>query len=512
MTHCPNCGKPQETGSRFCQYCGMAIPQKKKKKAWPIVLVAAILVCALAAGLLLVPGMMTESRWQEQYDLGMRYLDDGDYEEAVLAFLTAIDIDPNRPEAYLGAAEAYVRQGDYDKAISILKKGVRATGDEDLEEELEVLKEQQEQGIPEEPPQSGTVSEALPEPDADYALKVDGYTFSVVEMNYYFLDGISEFVSVYGQYSSMLGIDLYTPLDQQFYDTAAGMTWADYFLEQAIQTAIDDYILCREAKAAGYVLTEEEEYQWQQMEEYLDLEASVYGYGYGNIDSYLQDKYCQDASLDSYKSYWYRRLLASSYGGSHYQQMAPSDAEIQSAIAADSSLYAEYADVHTVNVRHSLIMPQGGTYDNATGIYTYSDQEWSDAAAEAEMLLVEWLESGSGEEGFAMYAQTCSVDYGSAENGGLYTDVYPGQMVPAFHDWCFDSNRQPGDTGIVQTEYGYHIMYFCSRNARTYQEILVGEQLQLDAYEKWYQDMRAQTETVLGSMDGVQMDIKLAAD
>ena len=53
MMHCPKCGRSQEPGSRFCQYCGTAIPEKKKKKAWPIVLVAAILVCALAAGLLL---------------------------------------------------------------------------------------------------------------------------------------------------------------------------------------------------------------------------------------------------------------------------------------------------------------------------------------------------------------------------------------------------------------------------------------------------------------------------
>ena len=33
-------------------------------------------------------------------------------------------------------------------------------------------------------------------------------------------------------------------------------------------------------------------------------------------------------------------------------------------------------------------------------------------------------------------------------------------MVANFNDWCFDASRQPGDHGIVETEYGYHIMYF----------------------------------------------------
>ena len=32
--------------------------------------------------------------WQTQYDLGVRYLSEGNYEEAILAFEAAIEIDP----------------------------------------------------------------------------------------------------------------------------------------------------------------------------------------------------------------------------------------------------------------------------------------------------------------------------------------------------------------------------------------------------------------------------------
>ena len=33
-------------------------------------------------------------------------------------------------------------------------------------------------------------------------------------------------------------------------------------------------------------------------------------------------------------------------------------------------------------------------------------------------------------------------------------------MVETFNDWCFDASRKPGDTGIVETSYGMHVMYF----------------------------------------------------
>ena len=46
--------------------------------------------------------------WQEQYDLGVRYLFDGDYEGAILAFSAAIEIDPKRAPAYVGRGDAYV--------------------------------------------------------------------------------------------------------------------------------------------------------------------------------------------------------------------------------------------------------------------------------------------------------------------------------------------------------------------------------------------------------------------
>ena len=33
-------------------------------------------------------------------------------------------------------------------------------------------------------------------------------------------------------------------------------------------------------------------------------------------------------------------------------------------------------------------------------------------------------------------------------------------MVEDFNTWCFTEGRKPGDTDIVKTKFGYHVMYF----------------------------------------------------
>lgn len=90
--------------------------------------------------------------WQEQYDLGVRYLSEGNYEEAILAFTAAIEIDPKRAEAYIGRGEAYQLNGDLQNALLDFETAFELSPDEpDLLERLIELYEklairQQEQG------------------------------------------------------------------------------------------------------------------------------------------------------------------------------------------------------------------------------------------------------------------------------------------------------------------------------------------------------------------------------
>jgi parvulin-like peptidyl-prolyl isomerase len=132
----------------------------------------------------------------------------------------------------------------------------------------------------------------------------------------------------------------------------------------------------------------------------------------------------------------------------------------------------ERADFHTVSVRHILV----------------------DDEAKANDILAQFNAGDRSEDSFAALAQANSTD--NADDGGLYTGVYPGQMVETFNDWCFDASRQTGDTGIVQTDYGYHVMYFVGRSNFAYWQELVASSLSSDRISAITEN--AQTELLSG--------------
>lgn len=108
----------------------------------------------------------------------------------------------------------------------------------------------------------------------------------------------------------------------------------------------------------------------------------------------------------------------------------------------------------TVNVRHILIQPE------TTGDAAATDEQKAAAKQKAEDIYNTFKSGDKTEDSFAQLAKDNSADGGSAEKGGLYEKVSKGDMVDTFNDWCFDESRKVGDTGIVETDYGYHIMYF----------------------------------------------------
>ena len=144
-----------------------------------------------------------------------------------------------------------------------------------------------------------------------------------------------------------------------------------------------------------------------------------------------------------------------------------------------------------VNVRHILVKPEHPT-DEAEDAHsddeTYSAEEWDAAKATAEEIYDEWKAGEATEDSFAELANEKSDD-GDGTTGGLYENVIPGQMVQAFNDWCFDSSRKSGDTGIVKTEYGYHILYFVGLSDITYRTSLIQNDLRTADVAAWQEEL-----------------------
>jgi peptidyl-prolyl cis-trans isomerase D len=122
---------------------------------------------------------------------------------------------------------------------------------------------------------------------------------------------------------------------------------------------------------------------------------------------------------------------------------------IQSAKVSDAELqktYNEsmdsYRQPERVKVRHILIKTQGKPKEDAPKL-----------KAKAEDLLKQLQHGGN----FAELAKANSEDPGSAAKGGELDWIVRGQTVPNFEKAAF--SLKPGElSGIVETEYGYHIL------------------------------------------------------
>ena len=117
------------------------------KKTWIIIGVVVILLAVLGVGgFMLSQG--SADREDSMLQLGQRYLDELNYEQAVVCFTAHLEIDPKSVEAYLGLAAAYEGLQDYAKALEVLEEGYAVTRDDRLMEMVRRLEEPDKEDLP----------------------------------------------------------------------------------------------------------------------------------------------------------------------------------------------------------------------------------------------------------------------------------------------------------------------------------------------------------------------------
>lgn len=129
---------------------------------------------------------------------------------------------------------------------------------------------------------------------------------------------------------------------------------------------------------------------------------------------------------------------------------------------------ASVEEDETYTVRHILVAPESGSNSSSSNSEKteYTDEQWAAAKKKADSILAKFNKTDKSEYEFAKLAEQYSTDSASTSSGsndsfgGLYESVTLGQMVPDFEKWSIDDSRKYGDTGIVKSDYGYHIMFF----------------------------------------------------
>lgn len=271
------------------------------------------------------------------------------------------------------------------------------------------------------------------------------YELTNREFNYYYWNDYYYYLSNYGGAPTDL-----KSLSREKYDDTT--TWQDYFTDSALQNWRDITVVSQAAREAAFELPED--YQNSLDSLYDDLLSTAEGQGFDDVDVYLRHHYGPEADFDSYKAFLTENYYANAYAdtvyGGYYEQ------------------YAQEVSEPSINVRHILIK--------------YEDRDTpEEAKAEAERIYG-LFQAEQTEDNFAALANEHSSDGGSNTQGGLYANVCQGDMVEEFDAWCFDPSRQTGDSGIVETQFGYHIMYFVGQGSEM---TSVDDSAALDAYYSW---------------------------
>jgi len=271
----------------------------------------------------------------------------------------------------------------------------------------------------------------------------------------------TNFVANYGDYIGMFNMDLTKPLDQQMAIGSEDFTWQMYFIEGAINSWQRFISLYKEGVKADFGLPADLKEEFAKVRG--DLEKIAKENGYESPEALIADEVGAGVSYEDYLSYFEMYYLGLAYFEKLTSEMTETMEEIEkyyneNASAIKSTYEIDKNSGMAGTVRHILIKPVDEDKDGK-----FSEAEWKACLEQAEETLEEWKNSSGKEEDFAELAKKLSEDTGSKDNGGLYEGIYKGYgFVESFENWATDKSRQPGDTGIIQSSHGYHIMYYVS--------------------------------------------------
>lgn len=481
------------------------------------------------------------------------------------------------------------------------------------------------------------------------AVTIGEHELSSADMNYYYVDAINEFYNDWYEYYQdstddylkAMGLDTTKPLDEQIYDEDAEepITWAQFFLDSAIEQAKSDYALYDMAKAdSEFALSEDEQKSLDNAITNTETYAKLFGYNNGN--HYVRAMYGFGSNVKNYKNYLERDAYARAYYNAHQDALIYADADIR-AYEADKKAeynsysytyaymsytyflqggtkddegkitYSEedneaaraamkaaaedlatatsveelktkvealkltegssikiqektndlYANVDTIirdwivsgdrkegdisaivnesitegedpvtngyyvviyqgvndnttpvgNVRHLLVKFEGGTEDEESGVVIYSDEEKAAAKEEADGYLKTWKEGEANEETFIELVKEHSDD-SSASTGGLFEDINANSnYVAPFRDWATNPERKAGDAEVIETEFGYHVMYYVETNELNYRDQMITDQMRTEAQEEWFTGITEAVEAKIINTSKLELDKVLSA-
>lgn len=343
-------------------------------------------------------------------------------------------------------------------------------------------------------------------PAAEVAV-MDGHAMSNEELQIWYWAAVSQ----YRQEAHETAPDFEKPLDTQPCEIDSSVnSWQQYFLKQALSAWHTAHALTENSKVTPMPTEEAYKPNLDNHEKYMPgMPAREVLYGY---HTYFQPNSMHQAYLDAIPEKLQElarekgyddaaamaktafgttenmlRSMVSAYNLSYMYftnlsyYIEPSQEELDAYAAAHAAEFSEQGV--SVDFRQILLVPQDILEEDNTpswqkdpdaepvilekvvvaedGSVTCSEEAWAICETQAQELLTYWQKKTKQTEAtFGEVARKNSQDAGTMVTGGLYQGIRKGQMTQVLDDWCFDPVRQSGDTVILRSQYGVHILYF----------------------------------------------------
>ena len=357
--------------------------------------------------------------------------------------------------------------------------------------------------------------------------QVGDHDITRLEYNYYFNNVYSNYLSMYGSYVSMMGLDTTVDLDEQTYPGNENMTWKDYFDQSAVEQIQQIKAMADEARENGFEYDSSEDMASYETEIAAQAEsASV------SESEYYTLMYGDYATPSRIETFVEENLLASAYYNHLVEENQPADDEItayyeenknsydtvtyrsfyfevdtsageetgsEETTAAETTTAAEETTVEETTLdtaeetaEETTAAEETTVEETTTGAEETAAEETTAAEAETETASEE--ETGMTDEEIAAAMDELKVqademaarleagedfedlcveyasedqkeNYGGEEDGSLTEEgsYYGAPSVAA--DWLFDESRQEGDITVLESESlnRYYVVQFISR-------------------------------------------------
>lgn len=277
--------------------------------------------------------------------------------------------------------------------------------------------------------------------------RINNEPVSTLEFNYYKNRVLNNIITTYGSYLSIFGLDVSQDFSTQIFDKTTGMTWMEYFEEQAVSSITESRALIADMKAKG---------------ETVDISANFEAYKKDlsetaasanmSVKDYLVKLYGEAATEARIMEFIQDELTANAYYNVLMEKLAVSDDAVQAEIDANTIKYT--------SVDYRILTFYTGLSEDA------SESEIAAALQNAEQRANEMLDKvvagGDFEDLCIDYAdESLRTEYADPDTDKsleTVTDLTPNETYAGFSTWLFDENRKENDTTIY-TDTEKNVVY-----------------------------------------------------